>query len=87
MDTRAGLALKYDKQYKDMHEEYYETINAGTSKQERRLRQGKTSNELNARNAEITQNYEAELIANGFEGLNPSQSTAGFPAVSFPALP
>ncbi len=71
MATRDELAIKYNQQYALMHDEFYETIN-----KERLLRQDKTVADLNLCNAEITQNYEAELIANGFPSLNPPPELA-----------
>lgn len=69
--TREEIATKYSQQYIAMHEEFFETIHQGTPQQERVLREGKLAADLNTRNAEITANYEAELIAEGFEGLEP----------------
>ncbi len=66
MTTRREIADKYDQQYAEMHDKFYETVN-----KERLLRDGKTAKALNLRNAKITTDYEAELLANGLEGLNP----------------
>ena len=73
MVTRKELATKYDLQYKDLDAEFFETINVGTPMQERRRKPDKLAADVNARFAEITQNYEAELAANGFEQLSPPE--------------
>lgn len=71
MATREAIATKYNRQYRELHEEFFETINEGTPEQERRLKLDQSSEEFNRRFAEITQSYEAELAANGYPGLNP----------------
>ncbi len=69
--TREQLANKYKEQYISLAEEYFETVNKGTPKQERKLRESMPAAGYNARYAAITDAYEAELISNGFPGLSP----------------
>ena len=71
MVMRETIAIKYSEQYANLDAEFFETIYVGTPKQERRLKPRKSATAANARFAKITQNYEAELKANGFEELNP----------------
>lgn len=71
MATRKELATKYNQLYIEMHEEFFETINEGTPQQERIRKSDKTAAELKIRDAEITENYEDELVANGLPPLNP----------------
>ena len=70
MVTREELATKYEKQYADLDAEFFETINVGTPKRERRRKTDKLTTDANTHIAEITQNYEVELATNGFEELS-----------------
>ena len=74
MVTRQQLVDKYKVLYVALADEFFETVNVGTIKQERRLKEDKLAEDFNSSYDTITQSYEAELIDNGFEGLNPSES-------------
>jgi len=64
--TREEIDQKYSELFTSLHDEFFETINEGTSQQERRLRLDKSADELNSRYFEIQQEHETELEAGGF---------------------
>jgi len=66
MPTIEEITQKYNELYRRLHDEFFETINIDTPRQERRLKLDKSADDFNQRYGELSSNYQAELIAAGF---------------------
>jgi len=60
MATEAEIVKKYDEMFRQLHDEFYETINLV-----RKLRSDKQAEDFNTRYAEIQRNYDDELAREG----------------------
>ncbi len=66
MSTIEEVTQKYNHLFRDLHDEFFETINLGTPRQERRLRLDKSAEDFNQRYAELNSSYKTELVVAGF---------------------